>query len=410
MTGTIRRTIRTLIGGTALVATCLPAFAQNISGDAIKIGVMNDQSGPYADNCGPGSVAAARLAVQDHGGAIKSKKIEILVADDQNKPDIGLSVARKWLDEDGVDVIVGCSASSIALAVSDLMEQRKKPYILAGTASTALTNDKCSPMNTQWVQDIYALPKATVKSLLGQGLDTWFFITVDYSFGKDWQAETTRFLEQGGGKVIGSVLHPLNSPDFSSFLVRAQASKAKVVALANSGSDFSNVLKQAGEFGIAAGGQKMAPLGLFINATHGIGLETLQNISMTTPFYWDRNEETRAFAKRYGAAFNGRVPNEAQASTYSAVNHYLKAVASTGTDDGATVAKAMHDNPVDDATMKGVKIRADGQVMRPIYAARIKTPAQSKYPYDYYEITGTLSPEDVFRPASESSCKLLKTQ
>ena len=410
MVNAFRKTARGLVTVAALAATCLPGFAQGISGDVVKIGVMNDQSGPYADNCGPGAVAAVRLAVQDHGGAIAGKKIEVLVADDQNKPDVGLGTALRWLDTDGVDVIVGCSASSIALAVSDLMEQRKKPYILAGTASTALTNDKCTPMNTQWIQDIYALPKAIVKSLLGQGLDTWFFVTVDYSFGKDWQAETTRFLEQGGAKVVGSVLHPLNSSDFSSFLVRAQASKAKVIALANSGSDLSNVLKQASEFGISGSGQTMAPLGLFINAVHGIGLQALQNVNLTTPFYWNLNDETRAFSKRFGAAFNDRIPNEAQASTYSAVNHYLKAVAAAGTDEGEAVMKTMREMPVDDATMKGVKIRADGQVMRPVYAARIKTPAQSKGPYDYYDITGTLSPEDVFRPASESSCKLLKTQ
>ena len=409
MSGYVRIVARSLALA-AGIASAWPAAAQGISGNAIRIGVMNDQSGPYADNCGPGSVVAARLAVQDHGGAIGGRKIEVVVADDQNKPDIGLQIARRWIDEDGIDVIVGCSASSIALAVSGYLEERKKPYILAGTASTALTNDRCSPMNTQWVQDIYALPKATVKSLLGQGLDTWFFVTVDYSFGKDWQAETTRFLEAGGGKAVGSVLHPLNSPDFSSFLVRAQASKAKVIALANSGSDVSNALKQASEFGVAEGGQRMAPLGLYINATHGIGLKVLQDVRMTTPFYWDQTDETRAFAKRYQAAFDNRIPNEAQASTYSAVNHYLKAVAASGTDDGETVAKAMKSMPVDDATMKGVTIRADGQVMRPIYAVRIKKPAESKTTYDYYEITGTIAPEDVFRPAQESSCKLLKTQ
>ena len=404
--------VRTIARGLALaagLASAWPAAAQVPSAKPIRIGVMNDQSGPYADNCGPGSVAAARLAVQDHGGAVGGRKIEIVLADDQNKPDIGLATARRWIDEDGVDVVVGCSASSIALAISDFMEQRKKPYILAGTASTALTNDRCSPMNTQWLQDIYALPKATVKSLLAQGLDTWFFITVDYSFGKDWQAETTRFLEAGGGKVLGSVLHPLNSPDFSSLLVRAQASKAKVIALANSGSDFSNALKQASEFGVAEGGQRMAPLGLFLNATHGIGLKVLGDVRMTTPFYWDRTDEARAFARRFQAAFDGRMPNEAHASTYSAVNHYLKAVAAGGT-GGEAVMKAMKSMPVDDATMKGVSIRADGQVMRPVYAARVKKPSESKGPYDYYEITGTIAPEEVFRPASESSCKLLKTQ
>jgi len=388
----------------------LPAGAQGISGDVIRIGVMNDQNGPYADNCGPGSVVAARLAVQDAGGAINGKKIEIVVADDQNKPDIGLGTAQRWIESDGVDAIVGCSASSIALAVADLMKARKKPYMLAGTASSAFTNEKCSPMTTQWVQDTYALPRATVQSLLAQGLDTWFFVTVDYTFGKVWQADTTKFIEAGGGKVVGSVLHPLNASDLSSFLLRAQSSRAKVIALANSGADFANAVKQAQEFGISSGGQKIAPLGLFINQTHGIGLQSLQEVRLTTPFYWDRTEDTRAFAKRYQAAFSGRIPNEAQASTYSAVHHYLKAVAAAGTDEGDAVMQKMKDTPVNDFDMKSIKIRADGQVMRPLYAARIKAPKESKQPYDYYEITATVAPENAWRPVSESECSLLKTQ
>ena len=394
----------------AMVLATVPAHAQGISGDVIKIGVMNDQSGPYADNCGPGSVAAARLAVEDAGGAINGKKIEIVIADDQNKPDVGTATAQKWVDADGVDAIVGCSTSAIALAVSDIMKERKKPYMLAGTASSAFTNEKCSPMTTQWVQDTYALPKATVKSLLAQQQDTWFFITVDYAFGKAWQDDSTKFIEQGGGKVLGSVLHPLNTTDFSSQLLRAQASKAKVIAIANSGSDFANVMKQAQEFGIAEAGQKLAPLGLFINATHGIGLKILQGVRLTTPFYWDRTDETRAFAKRYQAAFNQRMPNEAQASTYSAVRHYLKAVEAAGTDEGGAVATKMRAAPVNDFEMKNVPIRADGQVMRPLYAARIKAPAESKYPYDYYEIVSTVAADDAWRPVSESACSLLKTQ
>ncbi len=394
----------------AVLALVNPAWAGGISGDVVKIGVMNDQSGPYADNCGPGSVAAARLAIQDAGGSVAGKKIEIVVADDQNKPDVGALAAKKWIDDEGVDAIVGCSTSAIALAVSDFMKERKKPYLLAGTASSAFTNEKCSPMTTQWVQDTYALPRATVKSLLTQGQDTWFFITVDYAFGKAWQADTTRFIEQGGGKVVGSVLHPLNTSDFSSFLLRAQSSKAKVIAIANSGSDFANVMKQAQEFGIAQGGQKLAPLGLFINATHAIGLQVLQGVRLTTPFYWDRTDETRAFAKRYQAAFGGRMPNEAQASTYSAVRHYLKAVAAAGTDEGEAVMAKMHALPVEDFEMKGVPIRADGQVMRPLYAARIKAPAESKYPYDYYEIVSTVAAQDAWRPVAESACPSLKAQ
>jgi branched-chain amino acid transport system substrate-binding protein len=402
-------TIRTAILAAVTMASTL-ANAQGVSGNVIRIGVMNDQSGPYADNCGPGSVAAAKLAVEDAGGAVNGKKIEIVVADDQNKPDVGAATAQKWVDNDGVDTIVGCSASSIALAVNDIMKARKKPYMLVGTASSAFTNEKCSPMTTQWVQDTYALPRATVKSLLAQGQDTWYFITVDYAFGKAWQEDSTRFIEQGGGKVLGSVLHPLNSSDFSSFLLRAQASKAKVIALANSGSDFATVIKQAQEFGIPQGGQTLAPLGLFINATHGIGLNVLHGVRLTTPFYWDRTDETRAFAKRYQAAFNGRMPNEAQASTYSAVHHYLKAVAAADSDDGDAVMAKMRQLPINDFEMKDVPIRVDGQVMRPLYAARIKEPAESKYPYDYYQIVATIAAADAWRPASESVCGLLKTQ
>jgi branched-chain amino acid transport system substrate-binding protein len=402
-------TVRTAILAAVTMASTL-ANAQGVSGNIVRIGVMNDQSGPYADNCGPGSVAAAKLAVEDAGGAVNGKKIEIVVADDQNKPDVGAATAQKWVDNDGVDAIVGCSASSIALAVNDIMKARKKPYMLVGTASSAFTNEKCSPMTTQWVQDTYALPRATVKSLLAQGQDTWYFITVDYAFGKAWQEDSSRFIEQGGGKVLGAVLHPLNSSDFSSFLLRAQASKAKVIALANSGSDFANVIKQAQEFGIPQGGQTLAPLGLFINATHGIGLGVLHGVRLTTPFYWDRTDETRAFAKRYQAAFNDRMPNEAQASTYSAVHHYLKAVAAADSDDGDAVMARMRQLPINDFEMKDVPIRGDGQVMRPLYAARIKEPAESKYPYDYYQIVATIAAADAWRPASESLCGLLKTQ
>ena len=393
----------------AISLAALPVLAQGISGEVIRIGVMNDQTGPYSDNCGPGSVAAARLAVSDFGGAINGKKIELVVADDQNKPDIGVAIALRWLDNEGVDAIVGCSASSIALGVQDLMKSRKKPYLLAGTAASVFTNEKCSSMTTQWAMDTYALPKATVKSLLAQGLDTWFFVTVDYAFGKAWQADTTNFIKAGGGKVVGSVLHPLNSSDFSSFLLTAQASGAKIIALANSGSDFANAIKQAQEFGITEK-QQLAPLGLLLNQTHGIGLQSLQNVRLTTPFYWDMTDETRGFAKRYQASFNGRIPNEAQASTYSAVTHYLKAVAATQTDEGEAVMRQMKNTPINDFEMQNVSIRADGQVMRPLYAARIKAPAESKYPYDYYEITATISAEDAWRPALESSCELLKTQ
>lgn len=402
-----KATSAALLAATMLSAP-IQASAAGISGDVIKIGIMNDQSGPYADNCGPGSVAAAKLAIEDAGGAVDGKKIELVVADDQNKPDVGVAAAMKWVDKEGVDTIVGCSASSIALAVSDIMKERKKPYMLAGTASSAFTNDKCSPMTTQWVLDTYSLPKATANALVGEGLKTWFFVTVDYAFGKAWQADTTKFVEAAGGKVVGSVLHPLNNSDFSSFLLQAQASGAKVVAFANSGSDFANGIKQAQEFGLAEGGQTLVPLGLMLNQTHGIGLQILKNVKLSTPFYWDANDETRAFAKRFMAVFNNRAPNEAQAGTYSAIKHYLEAVKAAGSDDGDAVMAKMKEMPINDFEMKDVKIRDDGQVMRPLYSARIKTPEQSKGAYDYYEITGTIPAEDAWRPLSESACASLK--
>lgn len=405
-------TFRSLVAGAMLGAVLLtgaPVSAQGISGDVVKIGIMNDQNGPYADNCGLGSIAAARLAIDDFGGAINGKKIEIVTADDQNKPDVGVAVALRWLDNEAVDAIVGCSASSIALAVQDIMKSRKKPYLLAGTAGSFFTNDKCSPMTTQWMVDTYAQPKATVKALLAQGVDTWFFLTVDYAFGKGWQADATNFVKAGGGTVVGSVLHPLNASDLSSFLLTAQASGAKAIALANSGADFANSIKQAQEFGLTKK-QMLVPLGLMISQTQGIGLRDLQNVRLTTPFYWDMTPETRAFAKRYSAAANGQILNEAKAATYSAVAHYLKAVAATGTDEGDAVMRQMKNTPINDFEMKNVSIRADGQVMRPLYVARIKTPAESKYTYDYYEITGTIAPEDAWRPASESACDLLKSQ
>jgi branched-chain amino acid transport system substrate-binding protein len=396
-----------LAGSTILTGSAV--LAQTISGDVVKIGVMNDQSGPYADNGGPGTVEAARMAIEDFGGEVNGKKIELVIADDQNKPDIGAAIAQKWVDEEGVDAIVGGSASSIALAIQKMMAEKKKPYMLAGTASSALTNDACSPMGSQWVLDTYSLAKGVIKAALADGKDTFYFITVDYAFGKTWQADATKFIEDGGGKVLGSVLHPLNNNDFSSYLLQAQASGAKVIVLANSGADFANAVKQSQEFGIQSGGQQVVALGLQINQVHGIGLEAVKGMSIVTPGYWDQTDETRAFADRFKKRFRDRVPNETMAGTYSAITHYLKAVKETGADDGETVVAKMHATPINDFQMKDVKIRADGQVMRPMYAVTIKAPADVKQPYDYYVVNATIPAEDVWRPAAESACPLLKT-
>ncbi|MBN8944777.1 MAG: ABC transporter substrate-binding protein [Rhizobiales bacterium] len=391
-----------------LAMSVMPKAMAQASRGPVKIGVIADQSGPYADNGGPGSALAARMAIEDRGGSVLGRKIELLVADDQNKPDIGVSIALRWVDQDGVDMITGGSASSIALATQDVMKRRNKPYLLAGTASSDLTNGACSPMGQQWVIDTYSLPKATAQALIKQGQDTWFFLTVDYTFGKQWQLDTTKFITEAGGRVVGSVLHPLNTTDFSSFLLQAQASKAKVIALANSGSDFGNAVKQAQEFGIPQGGQTLAPLGLYINQVHSLGLDAAKGLTLTTPFYWDQSDETRAFAKRFMAAFGGRPPNEAQAGTYSAVSHYLKAVEAAGTTDGPAVVAKMRELPINDFSMKDVRIREDGQVMRPMYLAEVKSKEASKYPYDYYTIKSTIPAEQAWRPASESTCTLLR--
>lgn len=394
---------------TLLVAVAIfgsPARAQ-ISDGIIRIGVMSDQSGPYADNCGAGSVTSVKLAVADVGGAINGNKIEVVVADDQNKPDVGVSIARRWVENEGVDVIVGCSASSIALAVSDIMRQNKKPYLLAGTASSDTTNAKCSPMTTNWAYDTYTLSKGTVMAQLQQKMDSWYFITVDYTFGKQWQADATAFITSAGGKIVGSALHPLNATDFASQLLQAQTSGAKVIGIANSGSDLSNVIKQAKEFGIT-GKQRLAPLGILVNAVHSIGLEATQGLILSAAAYWDQNDETRAFTKRYSEAFQNRIPNEAQLVTYTAVQHYLKAVVAAATDEGSTVMTKMRELTVNDMLVKNAKIRDDGVVMRPMLAARVKKPAESKGPWDYYDVYGTIAAEDAWRPLSESTCPLVK--
>jgi branched-chain amino acid transport system substrate-binding protein len=397
--------IAALLASTALVA--VPARAQ-MSDNVIRIGVMNDQSGPYADNCGPGSVTSVRLAVADVGGAINGTKIEVVVADDQNKPDVGVAIARRWVENDGVDAIIGCSASSIALAVSDIMRQTNKPYLLAGTASSDTTNAKCSPMTMNWAYDTYTLSKGTVKAQLEQGMDTWYFITVDYTFGKQWQADATAFITAAGGKVLGSSLHPLNATDFASQLLQAQQSGAKVIGVANSGSDLANLIKQAKEFGILGSKQRLAPLGIQVNAVHGIGLDATQGLILSAAAYWNQNDATRAFTKRYSAAFQNRIPNESQLVTYGAAQHYLKAVAAAGTDEGKAVVAKMRALPVDDMLVKDVKIREDGVVMRPMLAARVKKPGESKAPWDYYDVYGTIAAEDAWRPLSESVCPLVK--
>lgn len=307
-----------------------------------------------------------------------------------------------------MDTIVGCSASSIAHAVNEIMREKEKPYLLAGTGSLALTNDACSPMTSNWGFDTYTLAKGAVTAQMAQGMDSWYFITVDYAFGKAWQEDAERFIKNAGGTVVGSTLHPLGTNDFSSQLLQAQASGAKAIGIANAGADLGNLIKQANEFGIVAAGQQLAPLGILINNVHAIGLEATQGLVFSSAAYWDRDEDSRALAKRFGEAMGGKMPNEAQLVTYSAVTHYLKGVEAAGADDGVSVMASMREMPINDAIVKDAHIRGDGVVMKSMLSTRVKAPAASSGDWDYYEIVGEISADDAWTPESESTCPLLK--
>lgn len=383
-----------------------PAQAQ-ISDDVVRIGVMADQTGPYSGNGGPGSTLAARMAVEDFGGKVLGKPIELVVADDQNKPNVGIGIAREWIENDKVDAILGGSATSIALGVSSIMKEKKKPYLLGGTMSPDLIGKDCSPMNIQFLTDGYSLAKASIVSALRQGVKTFFFITVDYAFGKAWQDDATRFIEAGGGKVVGSVKHPLGTTDFSSYLMQAQASGAQAIVLANAGADAANTLKQAVEYRLAKKGQRLISLGLTINVPISLGPAVVQGLSLATPFYWDRDDESRAFAKRFMARNNGVVPTFIMTGAYSAVWHYLKAVKAAGTDDGPTVVAKMKSMPVNDFAMKNAHIREDGQVIRPMYAVVAKGPGESKSKDDVYFVKGEIPIDQVYRPLAEGGCQFV---
>ncbi len=393
--------------GAAALLAAMPAQAQ-LSDGVVRIGVMMDMSGPYSGAGGAGSALAVRMAVEDVGGTVLGKPIEVIEADDQNKPNVGINLARQWVESEKVDVIVTGSASSIALGIQSMMKEKKKPVLFAGPVASDLTGKSCSPMGIQYVLDTYALAKGSVSNLLKQGVKTFYFIVVDYTFGASWAADGTKFIEAGGGKVIGSVKHPLGATDFSSYLLQAQASKADAIVLLNAGTDTTNALKQAAEFKLAQKGQKIAVFGLNLNVVTATGLEVTQGLQYTAPFYWDRDDESRAWAKRFMARHKGVAPDYNQTASYSAAYHYLKAVKDAGTDEGVAVMAKMKATPINDFEMKNVKIREDGQVMRPTYGVSIKTPATSKYANDYYALSGEISGENIHRPLAEGGCDYVK--
>jgi branched-chain amino acid transport system substrate-binding protein len=397
----------TLLAAAAGVALGAGAAQAQISDDVVKIGVLTDMSSLYADLAGPGSIWAAEQAVKDFGGTVAGKKIEIVSADHQNKPDVGSNIVRQWIDVDHVDAIADVPTSSVALAVQQVTKEKGKPFLMSGPASSDLTGKSCSPTGVHWTYDTYALAHGTGGAMVKQGGDSWFFITADYAFGHALERDTMEVVKQAGGKVLGAVRAPLNSPDFSSFLLQAQASKAKVIGLANAGGDTVNSIKQAAEFGIVAGGQKLAGLLVFISDVNALGLQTAQGLVLTEAFYWDQNDETRAWSKRFIDA-NKKPPTMVQAGVYGAVTHYLKAIDAAKSDDGVTVVKKMRELPINDFMTKNGKLREDGRVMRDMYLFEVKKPSESKHQYDYYKQLATIPADQAFRPLSESECPLVK--
>jgi branched-chain amino acid transport system substrate-binding protein len=390
-------------------AVVIPAsLAQAQQKPPIKIAVINDQSGVYLESGGPGSGAAARLAVEAFGGEVLGRKIEVIVVDHQNKPDIASSLTRKLIDVDGVDLVADGASSAAGLAMNEVARAAKKIFIVTGPAATTFTGTGCALTTFHFNYDTYALANGTGKALVKQGGDSWFFLTADYAFGYSLQRDVTRFVEEAGGKVLGAVKHPLSSADFSSFLLQAQASKAKVIGLANAGTDTVNSLKQGAEFGIVQAGQTFAGLLVFISDVHALGLPVAQGLVLTTSFYWDLNDQTRQFSQKFASQMSGRRPTMVQMGVYSGVHHFLTAVKAAGTTDSEVVARKMRELRVNDVYNKDVEIREDGRVLHDMYLVKVKSPAESKGPYDYYHVLAKTPGKDAFRPLAESECPLVK--
>ena len=386
-----------------------PATARaQISDGVIKIGVLNDQSGLYADLAGQGSVVAARMAVEDYGAEKKGMKVEVVFADHQNKADVGSAIARQWYDVDKVDLIVDVPNSGVALAVSQITRDKGKAFIVSSAATSDLTGRACSPNTIHWTYDTWALANGTANALVKQGADTWFFITADYAFGHALERDVEAVVLKNGGKVLGKVRHPLNTQDFSSFLLQAQASKAKVIGLANAGGDTTNAIKQGAEFGIVKGGQNFAGLLVFLTDVHALGLQTAQGLVFTETFYWDLNDRTRAFAKRFAERNRGIHPTMIHAGVYAGVTHYLKAVEALKSDDGTKVIAKMKEIPTDDPLFGKGTIRIDGRKIHPAYLVEVKKPSESKAPWDYYKIRATIPADQAFRPLDQGECPLVK--
>lgn len=400
---------KSLLLACALLALQSPAFADV----SVKIGVLTDLSGPYADLSGKGSVLATQMAVEDFRRSRPDFKVEVVSADHQNKPDVGSALARKWFDQDGVDAVVDAASSAVALAVSQIIKDKNKVFLASGPASSDITGKACSPNTVQWTYDTYALSKGTGSALARSGGDKWFFITADYAFGHAMERDTSRFVEAAGGKVIGRVRAPINTADFSSFLLQAQASGANVIGLANAGADTINSVKQAAEFGLTGKGTRLAGLLVFITDIHSLGIKAAQGLVVTEAFYWDLNDSTRAFSKRFSERAGGRMPSQVHAGAYSATLHYLKALAALGSKDGVAtngvgIVEKMKELPTQDEAFGNGVIRKDGRKLHGMYLFEVKKPSESTGAWDLYKQIATIPAEEAFRPLAEGECPLVR--
>jgi branched-chain amino acid transport system substrate-binding protein len=405
----MRHAFRALVaaGLAAAAATAQAQPADKVSDGVVKFGLLLDMSSLYADITGQGSVTAARMAIEDYGAKVLGRPVEVIFADHQNKPDIAASLAREWFDTQKVDAILDVAASATALAAVEIAKGKNRIVVMSGPGAARLTNEACSPVSVHYAYDTYSLAHTTGGATVKQGGDTWFFLTADYAFGHELERDASAVVTESGGKVVGSVRAPLNNPDFSSFLLQAQSSKAKVIGLANAGGDTTNAIKQAAEFGIVKGGQKLAGLLVYINDVHSLGLERAQGMLLTEGFYWDLNDETRAWSKRFFDR-HGKMPNMSQAGLYSSVMHYLKSVEAAGTDETGPVMAKMRELPINDVFAKNGRIREDGRMVHDMYLFEVKTPAESKGPWDYYKLLATVPGEEAFQPLAKSRCPLVK--
>jgi len=401
---------RKLLATAALAACAFAGSAQaQVSDNLVKIGVLSDMSGPYSDIGGPGSVIAAKMAVEDYLKASKSTlKVEVVSADHQNKPDVGSNIARQWYDTDKVDMITDVPTSSVGLAIAQISKDKNKAHVNTGSATADLTGKACNPNVVHWLYDTWMLANGTGKAIVKNGGSSWFFLTADYAFGHALERDTEAVVLKNGGKVVGKVRTPFPTQDFSSFLLQAQASKAKIIGLANAGGDTINSIKQAAEFGIVKGGQNLAGMLVFLPDVHALGLDKAQGLLLTETFYWDLNEQTRAWSKRFAALHGGKMPSSDHAGVYAGVLHYLKAVDAGKTDDGLKVVAKMKALPTDDILFGKGTVRADGRKIHPAYLFEVKKPAESKGPYDYYKVAATIPANEAFRPLSEGDCPLAK--